>query len=105
MYKYQLCLQFDDNQMETDTNVPPPIPHTQVTATRRHTVGPGDESHSQVMDAHSLHYYVPHLNMPQLPNANLLFNLPQVQYQHPQNFYYIHDQYLLQPPPIMGARK
>ncbi|XP_026680911.1 serine/threonine-protein kinase SIK3-like [Diaphorina citri] len=97
----QLIEQFDDNLMETEICVSP-TPQTSVTATRRHTVGPGDESHSQVLDAHSLQHYTNHLNIPQLPNANLLFNLPLVQYQHPQNFI-IHDQYLLKPPPVMGA--
>ncbi|KAL1455541.1 hypothetical protein WDU94_009630 [Cyamophila willieti] len=97
----QLIEQFDDNLMEVDLSVTP-TPQVNVTATRRHTVGPGDESHSQVMDAHSLQHYNHHLNVPQLPNANLLFNLPLVQYQHPQNFI-IHDQYLLKPPPVMGA--
>uniref|UniRef100_A0A8D8Q9L8 non-specific serine/threonine protein kinase n=1 Tax=Cacopsylla melanoneura TaxID=428564 RepID=A0A8D8Q9L8_9HEMI len=98
----QLIEQFDDNLMEVDLSVTP-IPQVNVTATRRHTVGPGDESHSQVIDAHSLqHYNHHHLNVPQLPNANLLFNLPLVQYPHPQNFI-IHDQYLLKPPPVMGA--
>ncbi|XP_034233875.1 serine/threonine-protein kinase SIK3-like isoform X2 [Thrips palmi] len=78
-------------------------------ATRRHTVGPGDTAHEQVLDAH---YILPCYRMEGLqtgrppfsilPNTNLPLNLPLVKNQPPQNFTF-KDQHLLKPPPVMGA--
>ncbi|XP_065216053.1 serine/threonine-protein kinase SIK3 homolog isoform X2 [Planococcus citri] len=73
----------------------------QVTS-RRHTVGPGDASHTQAMEA----YYSLQTNTGRpvdiVPNTNLLLNLPLVQYLPLQNFT-VKDQHLLKPPPVMGA--
>lgn len=77
-------------------------------AARRHTVGPGDTAHEQVLDPH---YILPPYKMESLhaartfdilPNTNLLINLPLVKNQPPQNFS-VKDQHLLKPPPVMGA--
>ncbi|GLG92961.1 Calcium/calmodulin-dependent protein kinase type II alpha chain [Gryllus bimaculatus] len=72
--------------------------------TRRHTVGPGDTAHEQVLEAHYMKLDngggMQHLNI--LPNTNLPQNLPLVQNQPPQNFT-IKDQHLLKPPTVMGA--
>ncbi|KAK3913599.1 Serine/threonine-protein kinase SIK3 [Frankliniella fusca] len=77
-------------------------------ATRRHTVGPGDTAHEQVLDAH---YILPSYRTEGLqagnpfgilPNTNLPLNLPLVKNQPPQNFTF-KDQHLLKPPPVMGA--
>ena len=75
---------------------------------RRHTVGPGDTAHEQVLDSHYIlpHYKMENLHAAQpfgiLPNTNLLLNLPLVKNQPPQNFS-VKDQHLLKPPPVMGA--
>ncbi|CAL4194674.1 unnamed protein product, partial [Meganyctiphanes norvegica] len=86
---------------------------------RRHTVGPGDPHHQQVLDAHLSgrvpllgtamgacgvvgiggQYRPPHVSL--LPQTNLPQNLPLVQNLHPQNFSN-KDQHLLKPPPFMG---
>ncbi|XP_068081094.1 serine/threonine-protein kinase SIK3 isoform X2 [Anabrus simplex] len=69
--------------------------------TRRHTVGPGDTAHEQVLEAHYIKLDgTGALNI--LPNTNLPQNLPLVQHQPPQNFT-IKDQHLLKPPTVMGA--
>ncbi|XP_073996581.1 serine/threonine-protein kinase SIK3-like isoform X2 [Rhodnius prolixus] len=68
---------------------------------RRHTVGPGDSTHEQVLEAH--YRQGPGgqpLNI--FPDTNLPQNIPLVQYQPPHNFT-IKDQHLLKPPPVMGA--
>lgn len=79
-------------------------------ATRRHTVGPGDTAHEQVLDTH---YILPCYRMEGLqagrpfhilPNTNLPLNLPLVKNQPPQNFTF-KDQHLLKPPPVMGVSK
>ncbi|KAK6645412.1 hypothetical protein RUM43_001689 [Polyplax serrata] len=73
-------------------------------AVRRHTVGPGDAMHQQVLEAH----YNPYMKLDNwnemniIPNTNLPVNIPLVQHQPPQNFS-IKDQHLLKPPPAMGA--
>ncbi|XP_049838712.1 serine/threonine-protein kinase SIK3 isoform X1 [Schistocerca gregaria] len=73
---------------------------------RRHTVGPGDTAHEQVLEAHYIGLdagaggAVQQLNI--LPNTNLPLNIPLVQHQPPQNFS-IKDQHLLKPPTVMGA--
>uniref|UniRef100_A0A1B6H4M6 non-specific serine/threonine protein kinase n=1 Tax=Cuerna arida TaxID=1464854 RepID=A0A1B6H4M6_9HEMI len=67
---------------------------------RRHTVGPGDCTHEQVLEAHYMKQAAPQLNI--LPNTNLPQNIPLVQYQSPHNFT-IKDQHLLKPPPVLGA--
>ncbi|XP_075222290.1 serine/threonine-protein kinase SIK3-like isoform X2 [Lycorma delicatula] len=67
---------------------------------RRHTVGPGDSTHEQVLEAHYMKQGEQHLNI--LPNTNLPQNIPLVQYQPPHNFT-IKDQHLLKPPPVLGA--
>ncbi|KAK9509203.1 hypothetical protein O3M35_006567 [Rhynocoris fuscipes] len=67
--------------------------------TRRHTVGPGDSTHEQVLEAH--YRQGPGgqpLNI--FPDTNLPQNIPLVQYQPPHNFT-IKDQHLLKPPPVM----
>uniref|UniRef100_A0A0A9Y3Q2 non-specific serine/threonine protein kinase n=1 Tax=Lygus hesperus TaxID=30085 RepID=A0A0A9Y3Q2_LYGHE len=69
--------------------------------TRRHTVGPGDSTHEQVLEAH----YMKQTGGPTLhifPDTNLPQNIPLVQHQPPHNFS-IKDQHLLKPPPVMGA--
>nr|CAD7194420.1 unnamed protein product [Timema douglasi] len=66
---------------------------------RRHTVGPGDTAHEQVLEAHYIKMEGRQLNI--LPNTNLPLNLPKVQHQPPQNFT-VKDQHLLKPPPVMG---
>nr|CAD7259117.1 unnamed protein product [Timema shepardi] len=66
---------------------------------RRHTVGPGDSAHEQVLEAHYIKMEGRQLNI--LPNTNLPLNLPKVQHQPPQNFT-VKDQHLLKPPPVMG---
>ncbi|XP_026279659.1 serine/threonine-protein kinase SIK3 isoform X2 [Frankliniella occidentalis] len=77
-------------------------------ATRRHTVGPGDTAHEQVLDAHHIlpSYRTDGLQAGTpfgiLPNTNLPLNLPLVKNQPPQNFTF-KDQHLLKPPPVMGA--
>lgn len=68
--------------------------------TRRHTVGPGDSTHEQVLEAHYMKQGGQQLNI--LPNTNLPQNIPLVQYQPPHNFT-IKDQHLLKPPPVLGA--
>ncbi|KAL0281085.1 UNVERIFIED_CONTAM: hypothetical protein PYX00_002182 [Menopon gallinae] len=71
---------------------------------RRHTVGPGDATHQQVLESH----YNPYMKLDNwdevniIPNTNLPVNIPLVQHQPPQNFT-IKDQHLLKPPPAMGA--
>ncbi|XP_054260207.1 serine/threonine-protein kinase SIK3-like isoform X2 [Macrosteles quadrilineatus] len=67
---------------------------------RRHTVGPGDCTHEQVLEAHYMKQGGHQLNI--LPNTNLPQNIPLVQYQPPHNFT-IKDQHLLKPPPVLGA--
>ncbi|CAB0013878.1 unnamed protein product, partial [Nesidiocoris tenuis] len=69
--------------------------------TRRHTVGPGDHTHEQVLEAHyKKQTGGPTLNI--FPDTNLPQNIPLVQFQPPHNFT-IKDQHLLKPPPVMGA--
>lgn len=67
---------------------------------RRHTVGPGDPTHEQVLEAHYMKQGGHTLNI--FPDTNLPQNIPLVQYQSPHNFT-IKDQHLLKPPPVMGA--
>lgn len=68
---------------------------------RRHTVGPGDPTHEQVLEAHYMKGGTGQpLNI--FPDTNLPQNIPLVQYQPPHNFT-IKDQHLLKPPPVMGA--
>ncbi|XP_014273790.3 serine/threonine-protein kinase SIK3 [Halyomorpha halys] len=70
---------------------------------RRHTVGPGDPTHEQVLEAH-YEYMKQGAGQPLhiFPDTNLPQNLPLVQYQPPHNFT-VKDQHLLKPPPVMGA--
>ncbi|XP_014240999.1 serine/threonine-protein kinase SIK3-like isoform X2 [Cimex lectularius] len=66
---------------------------------RRHTVGPGDSTHEQVLEAHYMKQSGGQtLNI--FPDINLPQNIPLVQYQPPHNFT-IKDQHLLKPPPVM----
>ncbi|XP_050686074.1 serine/threonine-protein kinase SIK2-like isoform X4 [Eriocheir sinensis] len=82
---------------------------------RRHTVGPGDTHHEEVMEAHMRGnlqllapggvgvmsgYQTPPMSL--LPQTNLPQNLPLVQNLPPQNFSF-KDQHLLKPPPFMHA--
>ncbi|XP_023703569.1 serine/threonine-protein kinase SIK3 isoform X4 [Cryptotermes secundus] len=69
---------------------------------RRHTVGPGDTVHEQVLEAHYIKLDGIGQPLDILPNTNLPLNLPLVQHQPPQNFS-VKDQHLLKPPPVMGA--
>ncbi|KAL1122453.1 hypothetical protein AAG570_002784, partial [Ranatra chinensis] len=68
--------------------------------TRRHTVGPGDSTHEQVLEAHYMKQGDQQLKI--FPNTNLPQNIPLVQYQPPHNFS-IKDQHLLKPPPVMAG--
>ncbi|PSN34704.1 hypothetical protein C0J52_19023 [Blattella germanica] len=69
---------------------------------RRHTVGPGDTAHEQVLEAHYIKLDGVGQPLDILPNTNLPLNLPLVQHQPPQNFS-VKDQHLLKPPPVLGA--
>ncbi|XP_044740420.1 uncharacterized protein DDB_G0283357 isoform X2 [Chrysoperla carnea] len=81
--------------------------------TRRHTVGPGDTAHEQVLENH---YIPPYPGITDgntlsndqngirlLPHTNLPVNLPLLQNFPPQNFSG-KDPHLLKPPTILGAR-
>ncbi|XP_076053776.1 uncharacterized protein LOC143032726 [Oratosquilla oratoria] len=99
---------------ESDTDEPAHNSVDRYLLSRRHTVGPGDTQHEQVMEAHMLGHRLlgpgaggggtgPTQNPPValLPQTNLPQNLPRVQNLPPQNFS-IKDQHLLKPPPAMG---
>ncbi|KAK7081182.1 Serine/threonine-protein kinase sik3 [Halocaridina rubra] len=99
---------------ESDTDEPNQRSVDKYLCSRRHTVGPGDTHHEEVMEAHmrghlllatgvggaiGVHQTPPvHI----LPQTNLPQNLPLVQNLPPQNFS-IKDQHLLKPPPFMGT--
>ncbi|KAK3860200.1 hypothetical protein Pcinc_017630 [Petrolisthes cinctipes] len=101
---------------ESDTDEPSQQTVDKYLCSRRHTVGPGDTHHEEVMEAHmrgQLHllapggvggmmsgYQAPPMSL--LPQTNLPLNLPLVQNLPPQNFS-IKDQHLLKPPPFMHA--
>ncbi|XP_069163626.1 serine/threonine-protein kinase SIK3 isoform X7 [Procambarus clarkii] len=98
---------------ESDTDEPTRRSVDKYLCSRRHTVGPGDTHHEEVMEAHmrgQLHllapggmgimggYQTPPMSL--LPQTNLPQNLPLVKNFPPQNFS-IKDQHLLKPPPFM----
>ncbi|KAG7156580.1 Serine/threonine-protein kinase SIK3-like, partial [Homarus americanus] len=100
---------------ESDTDEPNQRTVDKYLCSRRHTVGPGDTHHEEVMEAHmrgQLHllapvgmgvmsgYQTPPMSL--LPQTNLPQNLPLVKNFPPQNFS-IKDQHLLKPPPFMHA--
>ncbi|KAK8395972.1 hypothetical protein O3P69_005219 [Scylla paramamosain] len=100
---------------ESDTEEPSQQTVDKYLCSRRHTVGPGDTHHEEVMEAHMRGnlqllapggvgvmsgYQTPPMSL--LPQTNLPQNLPLVQNYPPQNFS-IKDQHLLKPPPFMHA--
>ncbi|XP_071552135.1 uncharacterized protein [Panulirus ornatus] len=100
---------------ESDTDEPNQRSVDKYLCSRRHTVGPGDTHHEEVMEAHMRGqlqllapggvgvmsgYQTPPMSL--LPQTNLPQNLPLVQNLPPQNFS-IKDQHLLKPPPFMHA--
>ncbi|XP_045108629.1 serine/threonine-protein kinase SIK3-like isoform X6 [Portunus trituberculatus] len=100
---------------ESDTEEPSQQTVDKYLCSRRHTVGPGDTHHEEVMEAHMRGnlqllapggvgvmsgYQTPPMSL--LPQTNLPQNLPLVQNLPPQNFS-IKDQHLLKPPPFMHA--
>ncbi|XP_072152314.1 serine/threonine-protein kinase SIK3 isoform X2 [Bemisia tabaci] len=98
----QLLEKFGDVDIESDKkDIPNSVDDKYQLTTRRHTVGPGDSCHTQLLETHYLtcgQREIPNI----LPNTNLPLNLPLVQNQPPRNFT-IKDQHLLKPPPVMGA--
>ncbi|KAG0726902.1 Serine/threonine-protein kinase SIK3 [Chionoecetes opilio] len=100
---------------ESDTEEPSQQTVDKYLCSRRHTVGPGDTHHEEVMEAHMRGnlqllapggvgvmsgYQTPPMSL--LPQTNLPQNLPLVQNLPLQNFS-IKDQHLLKPPPFMHA--
>ncbi|XP_053655526.1 serine/threonine-protein kinase SIK3 isoform X3 [Cherax quadricarinatus] len=98
---------------ESDTDEPSQRCVHKYLCSRRHTVGPGDTRHEEVMEAHMRGqlqllapgglgamsgYPIPPMSL--LPHTNLPQNLPLVKNFPPQNFS-IKDQHLLKPPPFM----
>lgn len=71
---------------------------------RRHTVGPGDPAHEQVLENH----YMSHMSHPSgatprlLPQTNLPLHLPLLGQQSPYNFGG-KDPHLLKPPTVLNA--
>nr|XP_023018669.1 STE20-like serine/threonine-protein kinase isoform X2 [Leptinotarsa decemlineata] len=70
---------------------------------RRHTVGPGDPAHEQVLENH----YIPHSQQDQkgnklLPHTNLPLQLSTLAQQNPHNFGG-KDPHLLKPPVVLSA--
>ncbi|XP_026466563.1 uncharacterized protein LOC113370108 isoform X3 [Ctenocephalides felis] len=94
---FQNLEKFGDKELE-----PPSPPRVSITPpiynARRHTVGPGDQAHQQVLDAHSIPtgFY---RNTPGTIHTNTI-NLPSLLNQLVTNFT-IKDQHLLKPPTAM----
>ncbi|CAH1118557.1 unnamed protein product [Phaedon cochleariae] len=107
-------------EMELDTNeetVSMSVPSTSTTGyssctsstgdkyltARRHTVGPGDSAHEQVLESH----YLPHPHHDpsggkMLPHTNLPLNLTTMAQQNP-HYYCGKDPHLLKPPVVLCA--
>ncbi|KAL3270959.1 hypothetical protein HHI36_021462 [Cryptolaemus montrouzieri] len=70
---------------------------------RRHTVGPGDPAHEQVLESHYITAgnYDPNKNR-LLPNTNLPLNLPILGQQNP-HYFGGKDPHLLKPPTVLNA--
>ncbi|XP_065172227.1 serine/threonine-protein kinase par-1 isoform X2 [Atheta coriaria] len=66
---------------------------------RRHTVGPGDPAHEQVLESHYMSQLA-HANL--IPQPNLLLNLPLLG-QHTSHTYAGKDPHLLKPPTVLNA--
>lgn len=72
---------------------------------RRHTVGPGDPAHEQVLESHYMAhpYQDPHgLGNRILPNTNLPLHIPLLAQQNP-HYYSGKDPHLLKPPTVLNA--
>ncbi|XP_076372235.1 serine/threonine-protein kinase SIK3-like isoform X2 [Tachypleus tridentatus] len=107
---------FGEIDLESDGEDPMPETVSRYQVIRRHTVGPSDSRHKQVLRSPAVEEYklsqnfkpIVMLHLPTalplsaLPNTNLPQNLPLVQNLPPQNFS-VKDQHLLKPPTILGA--
>ncbi|CAG9861701.1 unnamed protein product [Phyllotreta striolata] len=68
---------------------------------RRHTVGPGDPAHEQVLESHYMaHSQDPNVKL--LPNAHLPLNLTALTQQNP-HYFGGKDPHLLKPPGVLSA--
>ncbi|XP_055621707.1 uncharacterized protein LOC129765419 isoform X3 [Toxorhynchites rutilus septentrionalis] len=80
---------------------PPSCANT--SATRRHTVGPGDIAHEQsLVNPNAPIYFKAGSAEQQAPTQNVPINIPMLQNQPIHNLT-IKDQHLLKPPTVMGA--
>ncbi|KAK4878193.1 hypothetical protein RN001_010699 [Aquatica leii] len=72
---------------------------------RRHTVGPGDPAHEQVLESHYISHAQHDLNgvgLRILPNTNLPLHLPLLAQQNP-HYFSGKDPHLLKPPTVLNA--
>ncbi|KAF5281309.1 hypothetical protein FQR65_LT14770 [Abscondita terminalis] len=73
---------------------------------RRHTVGPGDPAHEQVLESHYITHAQQDLNngvgLRLLPNTNLPLHLPLLAQQNP-HYFSGKDPHLLKPPTVLNA--